>query len=86
MTLDTVFDLASITKPVSTATSVMILVDRGKVDVDAPVDAGMGSRRDDWHKLGGRRSKRRKKEGDAGQVQAQGRRGPGERPGPEPIA
>ena len=31
MTRDTVFDLASITKPVATATSVMILVERGKL-------------------------------------------------------
>lgn len=31
MTTDTVFDMASITKPVATATSVMILVERGQV-------------------------------------------------------
>jgi uncharacterized protein YbbC (DUF1343 family)/CubicO group peptidase (beta-lactamase class C family) len=31
MTLDTVFDLASLTKPIATATSVMILVERGKL-------------------------------------------------------
>jgi len=31
MTTDTVFDLASLTKPVATATSVMVLVDRGQV-------------------------------------------------------
>jgi uncharacterized protein YbbC (DUF1343 family) len=36
MTLDTVFDLASLTKPLATATSVMILVERGKVDLKAP--------------------------------------------------
>jgi uncharacterized protein YbbC (DUF1343 family) len=35
MTTETVFDLASLTKPIATATSVMILVDRGKVDLDA---------------------------------------------------
>lgn len=35
MTTETVFDLASLTKPVATATSIMILADRGKVDVDA---------------------------------------------------
>lgn len=35
MTAETVFDLASLTKPVATATSIMILVDRGKVDLDA---------------------------------------------------
>ncbi|MBI1246812.1 serine hydrolase [bacterium] len=37
MTLDTVFDLASLTKPIATATSVMQLVEAGKVDLDAPV-------------------------------------------------
>ena len=36
MTLDTVFDLASLTKPLATSTSVMILVERGKVDLRAP--------------------------------------------------
>jgi uncharacterized protein YbbC (DUF1343 family) len=36
MTEDTVFDLASLTKPVATATSLMILVERGKVALDAP--------------------------------------------------
>jgi uncharacterized protein YbbC (DUF1343 family) len=35
MTAETVFDLASLTKPVATATSIMILVDRGKIDLDA---------------------------------------------------
>jgi uncharacterized protein YbbC (DUF1343 family) len=37
MTLDTVFDLASLTKPVATATSVMILMERGKIRLDDPV-------------------------------------------------
>lgn len=37
MTLDTVFDLASLTKPVATATSVMLLAEQGKLDLDAPV-------------------------------------------------
>ncbi|HID76552.1 MAG TPA: DUF1343 domain-containing protein [Planctomycetaceae bacterium] len=37
MTTDTVFDLASLTKPVATATSVMILADQGKVCLEAPV-------------------------------------------------
>lgn len=37
MTLDTIFDMASITKPVSTATSMAILMERGKVDLEAPV-------------------------------------------------
>lgn len=37
MTLDTVFDMASLTKPVATATSVMRLIQAGEVDPDAPV-------------------------------------------------
>jgi uncharacterized protein YbbC (DUF1343 family) len=37
MTLDTVFDLASLTKPLATATSVLLLAERGKVDLRAPV-------------------------------------------------
>jgi CubicO group peptidase (beta-lactamase class C family) len=37
MTLDTVFDLASLTKPIATATAMMALVDRGKVDLDEKV-------------------------------------------------
>ena len=37
MTTDTVFDLASLTKPVATATSIMILAERGRVDVRQPV-------------------------------------------------
>ncbi len=37
MTLDTVFDTASLTKPIVTATSIMQLVEAGKVDLDAPV-------------------------------------------------
>ena len=37
MTADTVFDLASLTKPLATATSVLMLVDAGKVELDAPV-------------------------------------------------
>ena len=36
MTEDTVFDLASLTKPIATATSLMVLVDQGKVDLDDP--------------------------------------------------
>jgi len=36
MTEDTVFDLASLTKPIATATSLMVLVDEGKVDLDEP--------------------------------------------------
>lgn len=37
MTVDTVFDLASLTKVVATATSVMTLVEAGKVRLDDPV-------------------------------------------------
>ena len=36
MTLDTVFDLASLTKPIATANSVMLLVEEGKVELDKP--------------------------------------------------
>ena len=37
MTLDTIFDLASLTKVVATATSIMILIERGKVSLTDPV-------------------------------------------------
>jgi len=37
MTIDTVFDLASLTKPVATATSVMHLVEQGKLNLDQKV-------------------------------------------------
>ena len=37
MTVDTIFDMASLTKCLATATAVMQLVEEGKVDVDAPV-------------------------------------------------
>ncbi len=37
MTEDTVFDLASLTKPVATGTSVMLLVERGKLSLSDPV-------------------------------------------------
>lgn len=37
MTRDTLFDLASLTKPVATATSVLVLVDRGQVALRDPV-------------------------------------------------
>jgi uncharacterized protein YbbC (DUF1343 family)/CubicO group peptidase (beta-lactamase class C family) len=39
MALDTVFDLASLTKVVATATSIMILVERGKISLADPVAA-----------------------------------------------
>lgn len=37
MTTDTVFDMASVTKPVVTATSIMLLRDRGKLQLEDPV-------------------------------------------------
>ncbi len=37
MTLDTVFDLASLTKPIATATSIMQLIEAGKIGLDDPV-------------------------------------------------
>src|SRR5258706_2906491 len=37
MTEDSVFDLASLTKPIATATSIMILADRNKLKLDDPV-------------------------------------------------
>jgi CubicO group peptidase (beta-lactamase class C family) len=39
MTLDTVFDLASLTKPMATATSLMLLVERGKLQLTDKVAA-----------------------------------------------
>ncbi|WDQ15924.1 serine hydrolase domain-containing protein [Rhodopirellula sp. P2] len=37
MSVDTIFDLASLTKPIATATSVMILADEGKLSLTDPV-------------------------------------------------
>jgi len=37
MDVETVFDLASLTKPIATATSLMVLVDQGKIDLDEKV-------------------------------------------------
>lgn len=37
MTVDTVFDLASLTKPIATATSVMLLIQDGKIGLHDPV-------------------------------------------------
>jgi CubicO group peptidase (beta-lactamase class C family) len=37
MLTDTVFDLASLTKPIATATSIMLLVERGQIDITKPV-------------------------------------------------
>ena len=36
MTTDTVFDLASLTKPIASATSIMLLIEDGLVELDAP--------------------------------------------------
>jgi CubicO group peptidase (beta-lactamase class C family) len=37
MTEDTIFDLASLTKPIATTTAVMQLVEQAKIDLDQPV-------------------------------------------------
>ncbi len=37
MTIDTLFDLASLTKPIATATAIMALVERGSVALDEPL-------------------------------------------------
>ena len=37
MTEDTIFDLASLTKPVATATAIMVLAEQGKIDLDEKV-------------------------------------------------
>jgi uncharacterized protein YbbC (DUF1343 family) len=39
MTTDTVFDMASITKPVATATSIMVLIERGKLKLSDKVSS-----------------------------------------------
>ena len=36
MTEDTIFDLASLTKPVATTTAIMQLVEQGRLELDAP--------------------------------------------------
>ena len=36
MTVDTIFDLASLTKPVATSVAIMQLVEQGKLDLDSP--------------------------------------------------
>ena len=40
MTTDTVFDLASLTKPIATATSIMVLLQQGKIRLNAPACLG----------------------------------------------
>ena len=39
MSADTIFDIASLTKPIATATSVMLLAERGKIDLNEKVAA-----------------------------------------------
>jgi CubicO group peptidase (beta-lactamase class C family) len=39
MSIDTVFDLASLTKPIATTTALMLLVDTGRLGLDVPVSA-----------------------------------------------
>jgi CubicO group peptidase (beta-lactamase class C family) len=43
MTRETVFDVASLTKPLATATAVMLLVHEGALSLDDPVSASAGS-------------------------------------------
>jgi CubicO group peptidase (beta-lactamase class C family) len=38
MTVGTVFDLASLTKPIATATALMLLIETGRVGLDDPID------------------------------------------------
>ncbi len=44
MPQDAIFDLASLTKPIATATAVMQLVEAGKLELDAPVSRYLGAR------------------------------------------
>ncbi len=37
MTPDTIFDLASLTKPVATAVAIMQIAEQGRIDLDSPV-------------------------------------------------
>ena len=47
MTVDTVFDLASLTKPVATAPSVMVLVEEGRVRLSDPISTYLPEIRDE---------------------------------------
>lgn len=38
MTVETIFDLASLTKPIATATALMLLLDTGMIRLDEPID------------------------------------------------
>jgi CubicO group peptidase (beta-lactamase class C family) len=40
---DTLYDLASLTKVVATTPAVMVLVDEGRLDIDAPVSRYIGA-------------------------------------------
>src|SRR5258707_5740581 len=48
MTVDTIFDAASITKVVATTPSVWLLIERGKIDLDAPVSRYIPEFRGGW--------------------------------------
>ena len=43
MTPDTIFDLASLTKPIATASSILLLAERGRLELDAPVSTWVPS-------------------------------------------
>lgn len=51
MTPETVFDLASVTKVMATTFAVMLLVDRGEIDLDAPVSTYLTDFRGDGREL-----------------------------------
>lgn len=48
MTVDTIFDAASLTKVVATTPSVWLLIERGKIDLDAPVSRYIPEFRGGW--------------------------------------
>jgi uncharacterized protein YbbC (DUF1343 family)/CubicO group peptidase (beta-lactamase class C family) len=48
MTADTIFDAASLTKVVATTPSIWLLIERGKIDVDAPVSRYIPEFRGGW--------------------------------------
>jgi uncharacterized protein YbbC (DUF1343 family)/CubicO group peptidase (beta-lactamase class C family) len=48
MTIDTIFDAASLTKVVATTPSVWLLIQRGRIDIDAPVSRYIPEFRGGW--------------------------------------
>ena len=48
MTKDTIFDAASITKVTATTPSIWLLIERGKIELDAPVSRYLPEFRDGW--------------------------------------